>query len=136
MGLPVTSDAQNRRGISVSYTHLDVYKRQVVCLAGPLRDLTLTGLRIVIKFTGRGMLKRQMYDLIARLYLSGQTLFIQLRPLPGVDIDKYTLDNLLSVTVQKDLRAADDPAWGSILLKQSILKIGFITGLMQRIDLF
>ena len=82
------------------------------------------------------MLERQMYDLIARLYLSGQTLFIQLRPLPGVDIDKYTLDNLLSVTVQKDFRAADDPAWGSILLKQSVLKIGFITGLMQRIDLF
>ena len=82
------------------------------------------------------MLKSQMYDLIARLYLSGQTLFIQLRPLPGVDIDKYALDNLLSVAVQKDFRAANDPAWDSILLKQSVLKIGLITGLMQRINLF
>ena len=82
------------------------------------------------------MLKSQMYDLIARLYLSGQTQFIQFRPLPGVDIDKYALDKLLSAAVLKDFRAADDPAWNSILLKQSVLKIGLITGLMQRIDLF
>ena len=82
------------------------------------------------------MLKSQMYDLIARLYLPGQTLFIQLRPLSSVDIDIYTLDNLLSVAVQKYFSTADNPAWASILLEQPVLKIRLITGLLQRIDLF